>query len=142
MQYILKLEGQELPLTAEIAATDQTIIAAIAPFFPEAASAEIKREQNGETTIIRLVKKAGTKGNYLENIINVTNELNPSIALSWQLKQMEIRGELTLERLLKIQPLLENAISEGESWEFEINRVISCLKACQPIASKQPIKGY
>lgn len=55
---------------------------------------------------------------------------------------MEIRGELTLERLLKIQPLLENAISEGETWEIEINRVISRLKTCQPIASNQPIKGY
>ena len=141
MQYLLKLEGQEIPLTPEVAATDQTIRDAIAPFFPEATTAQIKREQTDGITVIRLVKKAGTKGNGWKNLVAVPHQLNPAIALSWQLKLAEIQGELTLETLLEIQPLLQSAIQEGEQWETETNRALSCLKICQPIPSIQPMIG-
>lgn len=141
MQYILKLEGQEIPLTPEIAASDKTIRDAIAPFFPEASTAEIKREEADNVTIIRLVKKAGTKGNIREELVMAEDQLNPAIALSWQLKMAEINGSLTLETLLEIQPLIQISTQEGELWQANISRAVYHLKACQSIPSVQPIIG-
>ena len=141
MQYILKLEGQDIPLTPEVAASDQTIRDAIAPFFPSATTAQIKREEANEITVIRLVKKAGTKGNVMKNLTTAQNQLNPASALSWQLKMAEIQDELTLETLLVIQAGIQTAIEEGEQWQTDIRRAICHLKNCQSMPSIQPIIG-
>lgn len=141
MQYILKLEGQNIPLTPEVAANDQTIRDAIAPFFPDATTAEIKREEADGITVIRLVKKAGTKGNVMQKLVMAENQLNPASALSWQLKMAEIKGELTLETLLGIQPVIQTAIEEGEQWQTDIRRAICHLKNCQSMPSIHPIIG-
>ncbi|HEY9848017.1 MAG TPA: hypothetical protein V6D28_01055 [Leptolyngbyaceae cyanobacterium] len=141
MQYILKLEGQDIPLTPEVAASDQTIRDALAPFFPDATTAEIKREEADGITVIRLVKKAGTKGNVMQKLVIAEHQLNPAIALSWQLKMAEIKGKLTLETLLKIQPLLQTTIEEGEQWQTDIRRAICQLKNCQSIPSIKSIIG-
>lgn len=68
MPYILIVEGQKIPLTDEVAATDETIRAALVPFYPEVATADIKREVVNEVTLIKMVKKAGTKG--ISNLIH------------------------------------------------------------------------
>lgn len=39
MSYLLIVEGQEIPLTAEVAATDETVRNCIAPFYSFAATA-------------------------------------------------------------------------------------------------------
>ncbi|MFB2920369.1 hypothetical protein [Aerosakkonema funiforme] len=141
MQYILKLEGQDIPLSPEVAASEQTIRNAIAPFFPDATTAEIKREEADGITVIRLAKKAGTKGNVMKNLATAENQLNPAIALSWQLKMTEIKGELTLETLLGIQPVIQTAIEEGEQWQTDISRAICHLKNCQSMPSIKSIIG-
>jgi hypothetical protein len=62
MPYIVILEGQETPISDEVATTDQTLRDALTPFYPEVATAEIKREEKDGTTYIHIVKRAGTKG--------------------------------------------------------------------------------
>ena len=62
MSYLLIVEGQEIPLTAEVAATDETVRNCIAPFYPFAATAILRREEVDRITRIHMVKTAGTKG--------------------------------------------------------------------------------
>lgn len=56
MSYLLIVEGQEIPLTAEVAATDETVRNCIAPFYPSAATAILRREEV-DPTFRRSVKK-------------------------------------------------------------------------------------
>lgn len=141
MSYILMLEGQEIPLTDEVGATDETIRACIAPFYPEVATAEITREEVDGITRIRMVKRAGTKGNCypLHHLRESEPSLNPALSLSWQLKYLEIQSELSLEELLKFQPKISSAIALGNQWEIEVKKSLVHLKQCSSIPSSIPV---
>lgn len=141
MPYILMLEGQEIPLTDEVGATDETIRACIAPFYPEAATAEITREEVDGITRIRMVKRAGTKGNCypLHHLKASEPSLNPALALSWQLKYLEIQKGIGLEELLGFQPEISSAIALGERWGIEVKASLAHLIKCSPIPSAIPI---
>ncbi|MDV2994850.1 MAG: hypothetical protein N4J56_004504 [Chroococcidiopsis sp. SAG 2025] len=141
MPYILMLEGQEISLTDEVGATDETIRSAIAPFYPEAATAEISRSEVDGLTRIRMVKRAGTKGNCysLYHLRASEPSLNPALALSWQLKHLEIHNGLSLEELLVLQPQISSAIAIGEQWESEVEKSIKYLKQVSPIPSVIPV---
>lgn len=141
MPYILMLEGQEITLTDEVGATDETIRACIAPFYPEVATADITREEVDSITRIRMVKRAGTKGNCypLHHLRESQPSLNPALALSWQLKYLEIQKKLGLEELLGFQPEISSAIAIGERWEIEVKASLAHLIKCSPIPSAIPI---
>ena len=55
-------EGQDVPLPADIAASDDLIRKALSPFYPDVANAEIKRETKDGASVITVVKRAGPKG--------------------------------------------------------------------------------
>lgn len=55
---MIRLEGQTIPLPADVAASDELIRKALSPFYPDVANAEIKRDDSG----ISVVKRAGPKG--------------------------------------------------------------------------------
>ena len=135
------LEGQEISLTDEVGATDETIRSAIAPFYPQAATAEFSRSEVDGLTRIRMVKKAGTKGNCysLQHLRASESSLNPALALSWQLKHLEIYNGLSLEELLVLQPQISSAIARGEQWESEVEKSIKYLKQVSPIPSAIPV---
>ena len=84
---------------------------ALIPFYPDAAHAEIARETKDGQTIVRMVKRAGTKGtnretgtaSVLNQLIQAETGLNPALELCWQLKSLEIRGKLDLEALVSRQ---------------------------------------
>ena len=58
----VNLDGQTIQLPAEIAASDDLIRKALAPFYPNVASAEIRRETKDGVTVISIIKRAGPKG--------------------------------------------------------------------------------
>lgn len=58
----VKIEGNTLTLDDAICKTNESLKAALLPYFPAVANAEIKRKTEGETTTITVTKKAGTKG--------------------------------------------------------------------------------
>ena len=51
-------DGQDIPLPADVAASDDLIRKALAPFYPDVVNAEIRRDDKGVTVI----KRAGPKG--------------------------------------------------------------------------------
>ncbi len=55
-------EGQDVPLPADVAASDDLIRKALSPFYPDVASADIRRETKHGVSVITVVKRAGPKG--------------------------------------------------------------------------------
>jgi hypothetical protein len=144
MPYILMIEGQEIPIADEIAATDETLRNALTPFYPEIAHAEITRTDKDGITQIRMVKKAGTKGlgDILQTLITSEHQFNPALLLSWQIKMLEIQGHLNIENLLLLQDELETAITTGREWQTELDKSLNILKKSPPIPSQIPISGF
>lgn len=144
MPYILILEGQEIPLADEVAAFDQTLRDTLTPFYPEVATADINREEKDGVTLIRMVKKAGSKGglNILQSLIESEQSLNPALTLSWQLKMLEVQGGMNIENLLLVQAEINSAITTGKQWETEVERSLTLLKQSPPIPSQATITGF
>ena len=144
MPYILILEGQQIPLADEVAANNQTLRDTLTPFYPEVATADINREEKDGVTLIRIVKKAGTKGglNILQNLIESEQTLNPALTLSWQLKMLEVQGGMNIENLLLVQAEINSAITTGKQWETEVERSLTLLKQSPPIPSQATITGF
>lgn len=59
---IVKIEGQEFPLDAGIAADDNLLKAALSPHYPSIKNANISRETRAGQMIVSIVKKAEYKG--------------------------------------------------------------------------------
>ena len=97
MPYKLFLEGQIIDLSDEVAATDDTLRNAFIPFFPELGTADIRRQEKDGITEIWMVKRAGTKGNaIMQSLIDSEIEINPTLNLTWQLKQLERSKALSI----------------------------------------------
>jgi hypothetical protein len=139
------LEGQEITLTPEQAATDRTIADTLLPFYPDIANAEFKRREKDGETLIEIVKRPGTKGN-LTTPIQILKEapeyINPLILLALQIKALEIQRALTVETLIPLQPRIQDAIQLGEKESSETMQVASVLKSASPIPAKTPILGF
>ena len=142
MPYKLFLEGQEIPLSDEVGATDDTVRNAIIPYFPEVGTADIRREEKNGITEIRLLKRAGTKGSVvIQSLIDSNSEINPALSLSWQLKELERSGNLDINKLISFQPQIANAVDVGEDWEKTVTDTLTALRKCQPIHSSVQITG-
>ncbi len=142
MPYKLFLEGQIIELSDDIASTDDTLRTAFVPFFPELGTADIKRQEKDGIIEIRMVKRAGTKGNVVtQSLVDSEMEINPALNLTWQLKQLERSGALSIEELINFQEQINNAIGVGEDWERNINRSLESLNKCQPIPSLAQVTG-
>lgn len=142
MTHILTLEGQEIPLTAEVAASDETLRNALAPFYPEIATASFSREQVDGVTRIRAIKTAGTKGySVLQALLANEDSLNPALALGWQITQLKTQQNINIETLVGLQPQIDRAIDTGEKWETEVNTTLEKLNRSQPNPSRVSIAG-
>lgn len=143
MSYLLIVEGQEIPLTQEVAATDETIRNCLAPYYPEALTATFKREDADGVTRIRMVKSAGTKGgNLIQKLQASESCLNPALSCSWQLKQLERQNSIEIETLIELQPQIDDAIAKGSDWELSVQTSLERLKTCSPSPSKLSIVGF
>ena len=143
MSYLLIVEGQEIPLTAEVAVTDETVRNCIAPFYPSAATAILRREEVDGITRIHMVKTAGTKGSsVLQSLLDSDDSLNRALALSFQLKQLEIEGSMDIAILLEFQQEIDNAIALGSDWSDHSKASLNKLIGTLPCASTVAIVGF
>lgn len=142
MSYKLFLEGQIIDLSDDVAATDDTLRTAFVPFFPELGTADIKRQEKDGITEIRMVKRAGTKGNaIMQSLIDSKMEINPALELTWQLKKLERSNSLSIKELISFQEQINSAIDTGETWEKSINHSLESLNQCRPIPSLVQVTG-
>jgi hypothetical protein len=147
---IIKLEGQEIPIDDAIALDDTMLRNALTPFYPDAAHAEIARETKDGQTIVRMVKRAGTKGtnretgtaSVLNQLIQAETGLNPALELCWQLKNLEVKGKLDLEALVSLQDDLRTAIAQGETEVKQVEIALRLLLTAPPIPAKIVLPGF
>lgn len=143
MIHLLIVEGQEIPLTAEVAATDEIIRNALALYYPEAATTSFKRELLDGVTRISMIKRAGTKGcGVIEQLQESESYLNPALAMSWQLKQLERQTSIEIETLIELQPQIDKAIANCSEWELSVKTSLDRLKTCSASPSQISIVGY
>jgi hypothetical protein len=78
-------------------------------------------------------------------LTHAPNELNPTIALTWQLRRegaCQPDGELPIERLLMLQTAIDTALEEGENVALAISQILDFLKILPPIAATRPLSGF
>ena len=89
-----------------------------------------------------MVKTAGTKGSsVLQSLLDSDDSLNRALALSFQLKQLEIEGSMDIAILLEFQQEIDNAIALGSDWENHSKASLNKLIGTLPCASTVAIVG-
>ncbi|HEX2913749.1 MAG TPA: hypothetical protein VH186_23290 [Chloroflexia bacterium] len=68
--------------------------------------------------------------------------LNPALVLAWELRRAEARQELSLERLVSLQPRLNAALEEGEQMASDIQDTLKALKHSPPLPAKSLLPGF
>jgi len=92
----IEIEGTEFPLPPEIAAKDELLKAALAPFVPWIANAQIERQEKDGAMVVSVIKRADWKGNgniVVGALIASPDGMNPAIALWMQMQaQLDTQG--------------------------------------------------
>lgn len=84
-----ELAGQQLELPDDIAASDELVRKALAPYYPDVVNCQIKRD-GGEP--FKIIKVGGTKGGTpLSFLVSAPEEINPAVAMCWQLQQQQLQ---------------------------------------------------
>jgi len=159
MNYIVKIEGQEIPVPEEIGATDEAVKRALAPFYPDAANAMITRVDNEGTVTITVVKRAGSKGlttdfdhgsNGLEEgagtaplqaLIECLGGKNPAVVLYEELAEREREG-VDLEALLVLDGQIGQALEAGEKDFQAVGAAYSRLRESRPRPAPELVVGF
>jgi hypothetical protein len=140
--YNAVIEGQTFPLPEEIAATDDGVKRALAPFYPDAANALITRVQKDDVVMITVVKRAGTKGATILDLANCTGGRNPAIELDEEIRRRELQGNYTPLELVELEPRIDQAILDGEAQAKLIEQAGKRLMLSAPRPAPDLITGF
>ncbi|MAT45346.1 MAG: hypothetical protein CL609_23705 [Anaerolineaceae bacterium] len=143
MNYLVKIEGQEIPVPEEIGKDDNAVKSALAPFYPQVANAMITRVEKDDTTTITVVKRAGTKGGYdqvLKHLVNCQENKNPAIALYEKIQAEGLTNDPVL--LLTAADDIDDAINSGEELAQRLERARDRLIYARHQAAPIVVVGF
>jgi len=121
----LHIEGQSLELPENIAVNDDAVRRAIAPLFPQIASARFERvtDRDGRT-VLKVTKEAGTKGLTPQSLVDALQRcprhVNPALILA---RQLHDTTPSRVEDILTLETRLDKAIQQGEH-ELQVTHAI------------------
>ena len=137
----IQIDGQEFQIPPEIAAKDELLKAALAPFVPWIANATIDRKEKDGAMIVSVIKRADWKGNaspVVDVLIASPDGTNPAIVL-W----MQMQGQIDAQdpgMILALEPAITTAIEEGDKEIASVQHALACLVECAPVpASRIPL---
>ena len=137
----IQIDGQQFPLPDEIAAKDELLKAALAPFVPWIPNAQIDRKETDGTMVVSVIKRADWKGNgaaVLNALIASPDQMNPAVAL-W----MQLQGQIDAQdpgAFLALEPTISSAIEEGDKEIASVQKTLTQLIECAPVpASRIPL---
>jgi hypothetical protein len=110
----VKIEGQTLEFDDEIAQDDDLLRAALQPNWPDAKTAQFTRTKHGDTLTVQVTKKAGTKGNLIDALLTAKEGVNPAIAMSRRIAEMQRVGEIDPVQIVKMIPEIGAAADLAE----------------------------
>jgi len=153
-EYKILIEGQTIPVPPEIGENDENVKKALAPFFPEAATAMITRTEKDGVITVNVVKRAGSKGNPTLNRsakLDAGNPLqalrkcregtNPAVALYLEISQAD-PSALEAEALLALDKRISKAVEEGKEQGQQMERARRRLKESDALAAPELVAGF
>ena len=139
----ITIDGQEFGLPPEVANTDELLKAALAPFVPWIANAQIDRKEKDGATVVSVIKRADWKGNnsaIANALIASPNEMNPAVAL-W----MEMQGQLDTNdpgTILALEPSISAALEAGDKDIAAVHQSLMRLVECAPMPATRIPLGF
>ena len=137
----IQLDGQSFPVPEFIASKDELLKAALAPFVPWIANAQIDRKEQDGKTVVSVIKRADWKGNVIvDALIASSNEMNPAVAL-W----MQMQGQLDTNdpgTILALEPSITAALEAGEKEIASVQQVLTRLVECTPASAHRIPLGF
>jgi len=139
----IQIDGQNFPLPDEIAAQDDLLKAALAPFVPWIANAQIDRKEKDGQAIVSVIKRADWKGGgsaVVDAFVASPDAMNPAVAL-W----MEMQGQLDTNdpgTILALEPTISVAIQAGERDIASVQQAFTRLIECAPGSSHRIPLGF
>ncbi len=116
---------------------------ALAPFVPWIVNAQIQRKEVGENRLVTVIKRADTKGaagNVLEALKAAPQQMNPAIEL-WTRLQREVKLD-DPGALVEWQPVIAQAIQDGEQEIAEVQVAMQYLAECAPVPATYIPLGF
>ncbi len=138
----IAIEGTQFPLPDEIAAQDDLLKAALAPFVPWIVNAQIERKEKDGAMVVNVVKRADWKGSsaVINALIASPDEMNPAVAL-WL--QLQARTDLNDPALvLAFEPTIHRAIEQGEQDIAAVQQALARLVECAPAPATRIPLGF
>lgn len=134
--YIIKIEGQEIPVDADIAQDDNKVRTAMTPFFPGAANSIITRttDQDADIVTVHVQKKAGTKG-VLDPVAHLhicEGGRNPAILLWQEMNQLRV-GDIDPETMLALNTRIDHAVDQGSEEANAVDEALKRIQSAHPI---------
>lgn len=157
MNYIISIEGQNIPVPEDIGATDEAVKRTLAPIYPEAANAMITRTEKDGTTTITVVKRAGSKGtdltpnpspnggggqttDPLEYLAGCAGGVNPAVALFEKMRTDERPADALT--LMAMESEIQEAITLGDADALALERALKRLVAAQAQPAHDLVMGF
>jgi hypothetical protein len=144
MNYVAKIEGQEIPLPPEIGETDDAVRKALAPYYPEVTNALITRVVTDDLVTLTIVKKAGSKGAAgLDALRACQGGQNPAVALYEEILHLDMgHNRLDPVTLLELDRRIGEAIIAGEEQAGAVKAARARLAAAVPQPSRSVPLGF
>src|SRR5947207_2477705 len=123
------LDGQTIALPEEVVQTDDAVVRALTPLYPDVANAEIARRDEQGETVITVVKRPGTKGacqQVLQCLLDAPSEVNPAVSLCLALRRQHLE-DATSDELLAQRERIDTAIEAGEAQLEDVRATLKRL---------------
>ena len=139
----IEIDGQNFPLPEEIAGKDELLKAALVPFVPWIANAQIERKEQDGAMVVNIVKRADWKGRasaVVDALIASPDEMNPAVAL-W----LQIQDQFNLNDpgvVLALEPTINAAIENGERDIASVHQSLTRLVECAPTSATRIPLGF
>jgi hypothetical protein len=142
-KYIVEYEDQSIEVEEEIARDDETLIRALSPWVDNIATARIERQEEKDGVMkIKIIKRAGTKGNaVLHGLIRAKESRNPVIALYLEVCDLDLNALTPLEQYT-ISDRLNRVLQDGREQEEAIERVLTALRRARPAPASRTVFGF
>ncbi|MDX9863214.1 MAG: hypothetical protein RBT34_00260 [Anaerolineaceae bacterium] len=132
MKYTIQVDGQELSVPENIGESDELLTRALAPVYPAIANAQITRvvdKNDDQHTIVKIVKRAGTKGVVPLNLLAAhPGSMNPAIEFYINKPGLSMVGKSPdeIEYLhAEIEEICEAGDKQGDMLDASLGRLHS-----------------
>ncbi len=165
----VRLQNQEFEIPEELIALDEGIKASkgeeeakkqrdsnlkrwLSQVSPAATNAtlnwsEENKPDGTKETVIRVTPQLGTKGggvldSLIENLCAIPQSLDPILALTFELKLLQLNGQLNLPRLLAYQQRINKALENVGSDGYMISTIFRRLQDARSVPSPWAPLGF